>query len=185
MGSKEITNFLFDVLRSPEGIRLATESLESTTRKYGRHASRTLLTMQIMGELLDDVGNASEADYVLREAIRLKPNDASIMNRLAWHLAAYTDSGYQDPITAVDLARQAVNLEPKNPHYWNTLGVAQYRSADYLRAIESLRQAELFVIVYRLKALFFRGKCKCVDEMMHILGLAAAMRPCFSRELCS
>ena len=69
--------------------------------------------MQIMGELLDDVGNASEADYVLREAIRLKPNDASIMNRLAWHLAAYTDSGYQDPITAVDLRDRRSISNPK------------------------------------------------------------------------
>ena len=42
---------------------------------------------------------------------------------------------------ALDLARKAVQLAPKQGAHWNTLGVAQYRAGDWKAAIEALTKS--------------------------------------------
>ena len=45
------------------------------------------------------------------------------------------------PSRAVALARKAVELEPKNWAYRNTLGAAQYRAGDWKAAIAALEKS--------------------------------------------
>ena len=47
----------------------------------------------------------------------------------------------RDPDRAVELAKKAVELEPKEGTYWNTLGVAHYRAGDWKAAIEALTKS--------------------------------------------
>src|SRR5205823_1680578 len=72
----------------------------------------------------------AEAAASYREAIRLKPDYANAHNDLAWFLATCPDPAIRDPGQAVEHARRAVALAPKVGGYWNTLGVAVYRSGD-------------------------------------------------------
>jgi serine/threonine protein kinase len=62
-------------------------------------------------------------------------------NRLAWILAMCPLAELRDPSEAVSLAQQAVALAPDEADYWNTLGVAQYRTGDYAQATETLRKS--------------------------------------------
>jgi WD40 repeat protein len=62
-------------------------------------------------------------------------------NNLAWKLATSPDPQLRDPRRAVGLARKAVGLAPKSGMYWNTLGAALYRTADWPGAIEALRRS--------------------------------------------
>jgi Flp pilus assembly protein TadD len=67
---------------------------------------------------------------------------ASTRNTLAWFLATCPDSKFRDPSRAVVLAKSAVELAPKAPGHWNTLGVSQYRNGDWKAAIEALEKSE-------------------------------------------
>ncbi len=63
--------------------------------------------------------------------LRRAPKDAVGLNTLAWWLSIATDQKLRDPVRAVELARQAVALNPTVAAFRNTLGTALYR-ADML-----------------------------------------------------
>jgi hypothetical protein len=62
-------------------------------------------------------------------------------NNRAWRLATDADPNLRDPAEAVRLAEQAVEAEPKNADYCNTLGIARYRSGDFRGAVDALKQS--------------------------------------------
>ena len=43
---------------------------------------------------------------------------------------------------AVELAKKAVELAPKQGTFWNTLGVAHYRAGDWKAAVAALEKSE-------------------------------------------
>ena len=65
------------------------------------------------------------ADYT--KTIELDPKNSTLHNRLAWVLASDPNPKVRDPGRAVDSAKKAVELAPKDGYSWNTLGVAHYR----------------------------------------------------------
>ncbi len=76
-----------------------------------------------------------------RELLKVGTKDAAALNNLAWLLSTCTDASVRDPERAVELAKKAVEDEPKNGMYWNTLGVAHYRAGDWKTAIEALTKS--------------------------------------------
>jgi Flp pilus assembly protein TadD len=75
------------------------------------------------------------------QAIDLEPKWAATWNDLAWLLATCPDSKLRDPGRAVELAKKAVELAPKEGNRWNTLGVARYRSGDWKAAVDALSKS--------------------------------------------
>ena len=80
-------------------------------------------------------------------AIRLRPDDAHLRealalscNNRAWELVTSPGSA-PDPERALNLARRAVELAPKETLYLNTLGVAQYRAGQYAQATATLERS--------------------------------------------
>jgi WD40 repeat protein len=69
-----------------------------------------------------------------------KVNLATLMNDLAWELAAEPENR-RDPQAAFPLAEQAVALLPSYATYWNTLGVVNYRLGRYKQAVEALERS--------------------------------------------
>jgi serine/threonine protein kinase/WD40 repeat protein len=66
---------------------------------------------------------------------------ALALNNQAWSLATNPDAKLRDPARAVELAQKAVKLCPKEPLYWNTLGVANYRAGHWKKAIKALTKS--------------------------------------------
>jgi eukaryotic-like serine/threonine-protein kinase len=62
-------------------------------------------------------------------------------NDLAWFLAAPVDAKARDAARAVELAQVAVELTPNAWSFWDTLGVAYYRSKDPKAAIAALNKS--------------------------------------------
>src|SRR5262249_23267004 len=60
---------------------------------------------------------------------------------LARFLATCPDLKVRNPSRAVELAKKATELAPKDGNYWNTLGVAQYRASDWKDAIAALEKS--------------------------------------------
>ena len=74
--------------------------------------------------LLDAAGRASEAAAAYREALRLGPRDARLLNNLAWILATSSDPQLRDPAAAVALAEEAAASADPEAGILDTLSVA-------------------------------------------------------------
>jgi eukaryotic-like serine/threonine-protein kinase len=61
-------------------------------------------------------------------------------NNEAWLLATNPDPKLRDIHAALKLALQAVQAKPSDGTFWNTLGVAYYRSGEWNKAIKSLEK---------------------------------------------
>ena len=118
----------------------------------------------------------------LEAALARNPQQPSVRRRLvrhcnhfAWNLANAAESR-RNPQRALTLARRAVDLNPNQGCYLNTLGVAQYRAGRNAEAIATLERS-LAVNRGEFAAfdLFFLAMAH------HLLGDRAVARECFDR----
>src|SRR5262249_840809 len=64
------------------------------------------------------------------------------LNNASWYIVRLPDDAEENYQKALKLAEPAVNLEPNNGYYINTLGVAQYRVRDYAEAMKTLVRSD-------------------------------------------
>ena len=69
-------------------------------------------------------------------------NDANALNTQAWNIVNRTGQSPSEYATALDLAHTAIQLDPGNHYYLNTLGVAHYRVGHYQDAVRTLTRAD-------------------------------------------
>ncbi len=98
-------------------------------------------TYASLGGLLAAAGRGPEAAEAFRKALVFPPEDASDYDHLAWVVATCPDERAGGGHRAVQLASKAVELAPADGNYWNTLGVARCRAAEWKGAIEALEKA--------------------------------------------
>ncbi|MFZ2447267.1 MAG: M48 family metalloprotease [Syntrophobacteraceae bacterium] len=91
------------------------------------------------GGLLYERGRYSEAESVLNAALGIDPNNAAILNNLAW-LYATTPDPYRNPSEALELAIRAVEIKPA-PHILDTLAEAYYVNGRYEDALAAINEA--------------------------------------------
>src|SRR5262249_23942341 len=98
-------------------------------RAYVRHAW-----------LLVGANRSRDAGNMLKKAGAIDTHDPEMKNELAWFLATCPDPELRDPTRARSLAEGAVTLAPHEAGYWNTLGIACYRTGDLTAALKSLEK---------------------------------------------
>ena len=94
-----------------------------------------------LASLVVATDRSREAVKLYRELLQIEARDCSTMNNLAWLLSTCTEASVRDPARAVELAKKAVELAPKEGTHWNTLGVAHYRADDWKAAIDALTKS--------------------------------------------
>ena len=102
----------------------------------------------ILGEELVKVGRHTDANkctheavQILQEAVANHPSDYEAPAQLASILCSAPDPQLRDPLAAVGLARQAVELAPHVPRNWTTLGIAYYRSGQWEVAAKAFQES--------------------------------------------
>src|SRR5207247_4977738 len=96
-------------------------------------------------------------------------------NNEAWRLVA-GPAEKRDPAKALPLARRAVELEPGDPTYLNTLGVVLYRNGQYKEAVVTLEKSRAASNgQFDGFDLFFLAMCHAR------LGDAAKAKECYDR----
>jgi tetratricopeptide (TPR) repeat protein len=106
------------------------------------------IVLRLSGRLAEAVPilQQARADYRPYASTTDEPENrlqfASIHNELAWLWATCPDRKSRDPVQAVAAARKAVELEPERGEFWNTLGVALYRAADWTGARDALSKSK-------------------------------------------
>jgi len=86
-------------------------------------------------------GKYPAADSLARTALASNPNDPSFLGNLAWILVAPADPAQRHPAEALSLARRAVQAEPDNADFRNTLGLVEYRNDHWDEAISALNRS--------------------------------------------
>lgn len=115
-------------------LAVARESLAralSATGKVARAIQERRIALGLWQHLAD--ANPHQPEY--------RPRLAEALNDLAWLLATSMDASTRDPSEALAMAEEAVRISNQHDAFWNTLGVARYRSGDWAGAIEALERS--------------------------------------------
>jgi serine/threonine protein kinase/WD40 repeat protein len=135
---------------SPEGAQLAIVNADSSYIQVWdlRVIRRQMAELGLDWELPPYPPAAERED---KARLRLEVNLGEVVSRAralaknteAWRLATSVEAKARDPHRAIELAKEAIQLAPKEGLYWNTLGVAHYRAGhwdDCIRAMEKSMQ---------------------------------------------
>ncbi len=141
---KKMADLLREAGQMPESEQAAHKSIEIYEKlaadfpNVPEYQSRRFRSWTRSLELAD---NSAEAARALSKCLELVPKDATNLNNFAWLLATSPNLKARDPKRAVELAKQAVGLAPKEGSWWNTLGAAHYRAGDWNESIETLEKS--------------------------------------------
>ncbi|HMP90355.1 MAG TPA: tetratricopeptide repeat protein [Kiritimatiellia bacterium] len=102
--------------RYPEAINYLSAALNRNPRDYA--------TMVNLGGLFMSAGFDSKAIDIFERCLIIHPEDAYVMNNLAWLLLHMKKAEAKDIQKAVFLAERAVSLDPVSHRYQGTLAIA-------------------------------------------------------------
>ncbi len=94
-----------------------------------------------LGEIFEFQAKRDEAIAEYRIAARLQPNDAYAHNGIARAILKKPDCSESERKEALEHARRAVGLGPKDPSFQATLALAEYRSGHWAESIAAAEQS--------------------------------------------
>ena len=120
------------------GTKVATPSAVEDLSQAMRINPENQLALLARAQLYQALGQGRKALADFEQPVEISPDRPVAINNLAWFLATSLDASLRDSKRAVGLAKRAVDLDPKEGSYWNTLGVSQYRNGEWKAGIEAL-----------------------------------------------
>ena len=88
-------------------------------------------------------------------ALALGPNDSNVKHHVALVLLNCPHAQLRDTARALELAEEAVKVDPEEASGWSVLGQARYRSDDYQGALEPLQKSIELGYSRKARAWFF------------------------------
>jgi len=128
-----------DVLRGQEKYAEAAEAYSKAIARVGTPEERHWTLFYTRGISYERSKRWAEAERDLKFALKLKPEQALVMNYLAY---TWVEQGVNMP-EALAMLKRAAELRPEDGFIIDSLGWAYYRLGDYQTAIKYLEQAIL------------------------------------------
>jgi eukaryotic-like serine/threonine-protein kinase len=94
-----------------------------------------------LGRALEAAGRFREAREAFRRGLKLAGDDPSLLNNLAWSLALQPDAPPRESAEAIELAKHALKVNPKEGAFWNTLGLAYLRAGQWPLATDAVNKS--------------------------------------------
>ncbi len=121
-----------------------------------------------LGEILEFQGKRNEAIAEYRTACDLQPSSALAHNYIAWALVKKPDCSEQERSEALEHARRAVALDPKDGDFRTTLALAEYRTGHWAESIALTKGVDGSNGFFLAMALWQKGEKdearKCFDK---------------------
>ncbi|HET6325690.1 MAG TPA: protein kinase [Planctomycetaceae bacterium] len=127
-----------------ESVRLAQRSIELFASLVEQNPNRldyrrdAAYVNSAVGITYIAMGDLNAGIAWQERALVLDPSNPRPLNTMAWHLATFPDAKQRDLPRAIEAAKKAVAVEPRNKNNWNTLGVAYYRAGEYAASLQAL-----------------------------------------------
>jgi Zn-dependent protease with chaperone function len=94
----------------------------------------------LLGDLYFKLENWEGSRDAYEKSVELDPENAYVLNNLAWLYATCVDETFRNPIRALELAKRAATIET-SPHILDTLAESYYVNGRYEEAIEAEKRA--------------------------------------------
>ncbi len=118
-------------------VALSVAAVKAALTNPAQIANANARRKQADGDKHREQKEYAQAIACYREVVQHEPNNAEVLNRLAWVLAVSPQK--DQPVgEALKFALRASQLQPGNGFYRNSLGAAQYRAGQYAEALSNL-----------------------------------------------
>ncbi len=94
----------------------------------------------LLGDIYYNSKNYEGVRDAYEKSLALRPDNAQVLNNLAWLYATCEDPRIRNPRRALVLAKKAVRLE-NLPHIWDTLAQSYFANQMVAQAVEAARRA--------------------------------------------
>lgn len=91
----------------------------------------------LLGVIYDELGEKKKAISAMKESLELNPENSNALNYLGY---TYAEMG-QNLDEAEVLIKKAIEIEPANAYFIDSLGWVQYKRGDYEEALATLKKA--------------------------------------------
>ncbi len=122
------------------GDRISRNFLEKVILGEIEHTPENPNLYSLLGNIYYNSKNWAGVRDAWEKSLALEPDNAQVLNNLAWQYATCEDERFQDPVRALALAKLAIRLE-RLPHVWDTLAESYYVNGRYGEAVEAAKQA--------------------------------------------
>ncbi len=122
------------------GDRISGNFLEKVILGEIEHTPENPNLYSLLGNIYYNSKNWAGVRDAWEKSLALEPDNAQVLNNLAWQYATCEDKRFQDPVRALALAKLAIRLE-RLPHVWDTLAESYYVNGMYREAVEAGKQA--------------------------------------------
>ena len=122
------------------GDRISRHFLEKVIKQEIEQTPENPNLYSLLGNIYYNSKNWVGVRDAWEKSLALEPDNAQVLNNLAWHYATCEDKRFQDPARALAMAKLAIRLE-RQPHVWDTLAESYYVNGMYLEAVEAGKQA--------------------------------------------
>jgi tetratricopeptide (TPR) repeat protein len=126
-----------DVQRGEEKFPEAIENYSKAIAMIGKAEERHWLLYYTRGIAYERAKRWDESEADLKQSLKLKPNNPSVMNYLAY---SWVDRGVNVE-QGLDMLKQAVAARPEDGYIVDSLGWAYYKLGKYEEAVKYLEQA--------------------------------------------
>ena len=133
--SQEAKLTLADLMRADERFDESAKLLDDVIDHSGGHAEWRLYYMR--GVALERAGHWPEAQRDLEQALALKPESPEVLNYLGY---SWVNRGIRIP-DGLAMIQKALDAQPDEGAYVDSLGWAYYRLGDYKKAVPLLERA--------------------------------------------
>jgi Zn-dependent protease with chaperone function len=122
------------------GERLSSHFLEKVLLREIDKGSDNPNLYSLLGNIYYSKKNWPGVQDAWEKTLTLDPDNAEVLNNLAWHYATCEDKQYRDPDRALAMATLAIRLE-NLPHIWDTLAESYHVNGMPGRAVEAAQRA--------------------------------------------
>jgi len=118
------------------GDKLSNHFFEKVILRQLEESPKNPNLYSLLGDIYYNSKNYAGVRDAYETSLALKPENAQVLNNLAWLYATCEEKRIRNPDRALALAKLAIHIE-QSPHIWDTLAESYFTNAMYSEAVNA------------------------------------------------